>query len=301
MKKILSCAGGGIRGAATAEFLRLLEADLGQPLVNVFDLFAGTSTGAIVSLGIGGAGLSAASMAELYNPENATVIMPIANPSDSLVKRLWYQVLNPKFDGTGKRKKLDEFFKNLKMSESRKEVLAVTYDVEKKHVAVLKKSNAANLSLVEVVDASSAAPTYFPAVQISDGRWLVDGGVCAGNPAMCAYAEAKRLWPSEDVKILSVGTGTRDKKVNGAETKGYGYLGWALSYDLISTLMDETVTDYLCQYVVGEGRYLNVDSDLGKANDAMDDVQPENIRALKELGGAWYQQFGERAIKFIKE
>ena len=43
---ILALDGGGIRGAASARFLERLEAELKRPLAQVFDLYAGTSTGA---------------------------------------------------------------------------------------------------------------------------------------------------------------------------------------------------------------------------------------------------------------
>ena len=50
----------------------------------------------------------------------------------------------------------------------------------------------------EVVRATSAAPTYFPPEKIDTGDplnyyALVDGGIVAGNPALCAYAEAMKM------------------------------------------------------------------------------------------------------------
>ena len=50
----------------------------------------------------------------------------------------------------------------------------------------------------EVARATSAAPTYFPPEKIAtadplDYYALIDGGVVAGNPAMCAYAEAVKM------------------------------------------------------------------------------------------------------------
>ena len=47
----------------------------------------------------------------------------------------------------------------------------------------------------QVARATSAAPTYFPPEKIPTDDplqyyALIDGGVIANNPAMCAYAEA---------------------------------------------------------------------------------------------------------------
>ena len=57
--------GGGIRGIIPAVALSMLEDKLGKPVYEIFELAAGTSTGSIISAGIG-AGLTAKKMAELY-------------------------------------------------------------------------------------------------------------------------------------------------------------------------------------------------------------------------------------------
>lgn len=52
MKKILSIDAGGIRGIIPSLILADLEARAGQPICNLFDLFAGTSTGGLLVLGL---------------------------------------------------------------------------------------------------------------------------------------------------------------------------------------------------------------------------------------------------------
>lgn len=53
--------------------------------------------------------------------------------------------------------------------------------------------------------ATSAAPTYFPAVAYQD-MMLVDGGVYANNPATSAFVEAMKLWPEGPWDVLSIGS-----------------------------------------------------------------------------------------------
>jgi patatin-like phospholipase/acyl hydrolase len=296
MKKILACDGGGIRGAASAEFLRLLELKIGQPLSEQFDMFAGTSTGAILTLGIGSIGLTAVQMSNLYNVDNAKIIMEDKSASDSWWKRFVQRALGPKFDGGGKILVLEKFFEKKFLRDSKKEVLAISYDVEKRSIAVLKNRNCGDLTVSEVADASSAAPTYFPGKRISDGRWLIDGGVTANNPSMCAIAEAARLWPGEEIRILSIGTGLKTEKIDGSGTAKAGYLQWALQFDLLNTIMDETVVDYQVEQIIKDGNYLRVNSELVHASDAMDDISTENIQKLKELGLEWFEKFGSKAI-----
>ena len=50
--QILSLIGGGIRGAFVTSYLNQLEAKLGRPIAESFDLIAGTSTGAIIAAGL---------------------------------------------------------------------------------------------------------------------------------------------------------------------------------------------------------------------------------------------------------
>ena len=57
--------GGGIRGVIVTKALSLLEKQLGKPVHEIFRLAAGTSTGSIISAGIG-SGLTAAQMHQLY-------------------------------------------------------------------------------------------------------------------------------------------------------------------------------------------------------------------------------------------
>ena len=57
--------GGGIRGVIVTKALSMLEEHLGKPVHEIFRLTAGTSTGSIISAGIG-SGLTAAQMHQLY-------------------------------------------------------------------------------------------------------------------------------------------------------------------------------------------------------------------------------------------
>ena len=63
--RILSIDGGGIKGVFPAAFLAELEKSLSEPIYRYFDLIAGTSTGAIVALGLG-MGLKAAEITQFY-------------------------------------------------------------------------------------------------------------------------------------------------------------------------------------------------------------------------------------------
>ena len=63
-----------------------------------------------------------------------------------------------------------------------------------------------NISLVDVGDATSAAPIYYPTAQVGD-RYLIDGAIVANHPVLHGYAEAKKLFPESELRVLSIGTG----------------------------------------------------------------------------------------------
>jgi patatin-like phospholipase/acyl hydrolase len=68
--RILSLDGGGIRGVFPAAFLAKLEEHLNAPIGSYFDLIAGTSTGGIITIGLG-LGLSAKDILKLYEEQGA--------------------------------------------------------------------------------------------------------------------------------------------------------------------------------------------------------------------------------------
>ena len=65
MFRILSLDGGGIKGAFTASVLATLEEDARQRVADHFDLIVGTSTGGILSVGLG-LGLSVREICDFY-------------------------------------------------------------------------------------------------------------------------------------------------------------------------------------------------------------------------------------------
>ena len=292
-KLVLSLDGGGIRGAATAEFLKLLEKKLGRSLYETFDMFAGTSTGGIIAVALGVAKMKGPKIAELYNYKNGNTIMN---------KSTWDRMLGvvqtkPKYNGKGKRKVLREYFGKRLLSSAKKPTLVVTYDVVKRKSAVLKSTDKKRILAVDAVDATSAAPTYFPTAKVGQ-KWLIDGGVIANNPAMCAYAEACKMWPGKEIKVLSVGTGSNTRAIDGKASQGYGALEW-FRHDLLGIVMDESVVEYQMKTIMGKKKYLRVNSTLDYVNDDMDDCSHGNIDNLKRLGKEWFERFGDQAKELL--
>src|SRR6266849_5514369 len=96
--------------------------------------------------------------------------------------------------------------------------------------------------------ATSAAPTYFEPLKIESGAAtgyyaLVDGGLFANNPALCALVEARTLFGNDDILLVSLGTGASTRPLSYRKTKHWGVAGWAkpvldIAFDGVSSTVD---------------------------------------------------------------
>jgi predicted acylesterase/phospholipase RssA len=145
----------------------------------------------------------------------------------------------------------------------------------------------------QVARATSAAPTYFEPFKIEIDTHahyysLIDGGVFANNPAMCAYVEAKMMYPdADDFILVSIGTGELVQRLPHDEADSWGLAQWARP--LLGVVFDgvSDTVDYQLQKLLPlneKGRcYYRFQARLDNGGDKMDDVSPRNIRFLHLL------------------
>jgi len=144
--------------------------------------------------------------------------------------------------------------------------------------------------MAEVALATSAAPTYFEPAKLAvpgaptDYFALIDGGVFAVNPGMCAWAEARALGLPDDTVVLSLGTGSLIRRIPYDEAKDWGLIQWAQPIlDVVFDGSSDTV-DYQLGQVIGEERRFRLQTTLETASDDMDDASEENLRNLRLEG-----------------
>jgi len=315
-KLILSIDGGGIRGAAVTQFLSQIESrlrtDHNVSIRDCVDFYAGTSTGGIIALALATTDLPVKKINELYSPGNAAKIFA--------ENKGWLEIdgVNaPKYEASGKTKVLKSNLGDAKIGDVPldKHVLAVTYGIERRRPEVIKSTKPEHLDLFvrDVADASSAAPTYFPTKEMDlENRqlpaWLVDGGVTANNPTMCAIAEARRAWsiPLDELRVVSIGTGYRTRKINGPASRKWGAVQWFAQGHIMDVLTDERVVAYQSMTITKPGNYIRVNAELKRQpglpsspDDAMDDISARNIESLKQLGDFWFVQYGDAVIDLM--
>jgi uncharacterized protein len=80
--KILAIDGGGIRGIIPAYILQQIEAALGKPIYQCFDIIAGTSTGGLIAMALTtpissnhNTPLSASSILDLYMTDESQIFV----------------------------------------------------------------------------------------------------------------------------------------------------------------------------------------------------------------------------------
>lgn len=313
-KLILSLDGGGIRGAATTQFLSHIEKELktkyNRSIRDYVDFYAGTSTGSIIALALATTNLTIDEINNLYNYENAKKIF-----SENKGFLEIDGINAPKYEADGKTNLLAANMGTSKIGDvpNGKHVLAVTYGIERRIPEIIKSTNPKflNIESYKAADASSAAPTYFPTKELEieeDDFWLVDGGVIANNPTMCAIAEARKEWdePIDELRVLSIGTGYRTRKINGPASQKWGAIGWFTKGHILDVLSDERVVDYQAKTILNQGNYIRVNSELKAQeglpqapDDAMDDISKTNIKRLKALGDFWFEKYGDDVISLL--
>lgn len=263
MKTILSLDGGGIRGLVTAAILTRLDV---QP-----DLICGTSTGGLLGLMLS-RGQAPLTILEAYR-EYAPMIF----------RRPWWRrgLAESKYPARGIEEAAWRIFGDHRMVDCRVPTMAVAYDARRSRPKVFKSWTDVDEQLRDVARATSAAPTYFP-----PAGDLVDGGVWANNPAMVALTEARKLWPGEDVRVVSIGTGTTGERISTSDAAGWGLAKWSMH--IINLLMDATSSgwDHMIREQIGTA-YVRIQPLLGDIPSAMDRIDPDHMEALVRLGLTW--------------
>jgi patatin-like phospholipase/acyl hydrolase len=286
LRRILSIDGGGIRGIIPATLLRELERRLDRPAARLFDLIAGTSTGGILALGLTldngqkEPRYSAAELRDLY----------LKHGREIFHRSFWRGVTSvggitdEKYPQEPLERILERYLGEAQLGEALVPVLVSCYDIAGRQPIFFKSWQPQMKGVLarQVARATAAAPTYFePALVRVDGqpRPLIDGGVFATNPAMCAYAEARRLFPDEPLLLVSLGTGKLTRPITYEEACGWGQLEWAIP--LLSIVFDgvSQTVDYQLRQILGPG-FCRFQTELRTANDDMDDASPANLRAL---------------------
>lgn len=206
--RVLALDGGGAKGFYTLGVLKEIEAMVGCPLHQKFDLVFGTSTGAIIASLIA-LGHNVDAILELYREHVPTVMSQKTAPSRSqALKKLATDVFG------------DATFNDVQTGVG---VVAARWltetpmifkgSVAQAHARAGTFTPGFGVSIADAVKASCSAYPFFErtTVKTSMGEEveLIDGGYCANNPTLYALADAVQALKRDrrDVRLVSVGVG----------------------------------------------------------------------------------------------
>lgn len=310
--RILSIDGGGIRGVIPAVVLAELEEQCEAPVHELFDMVAGTSTGALIALGLtvppfdGEAPLEARELVDFYNNEGREVFQaPITHKIASMGL-----LTGPRYPDAPLESVLEERFEGRSLTDARAEVIVPTYDLAERDSFFFKSRRAEegqgpDHPIETVARAAVAAPTYFepaPAQGPEDPdeperRILLDGGLVANNPAMCAYVEAlahEEL--PDDVFVVSLGTGELAQTYELDEARDWGGLSWLAR--LFGITMDGPVhaVDHQLEHLLDEDAYHRLQPRLDLAADGEDEVPDDALDAASRLNVERLEDVGRELI-----
>lgn len=299
--RVLSLDGGGIRGLIQAIILAQIEKKTGKRIADLFDLIAGTSTGGILAAGLvtpGPAGTprySAEALISLYEREGSVIF---SRDVWHRVHSLW-GMSQEKYPSAPIEDVLERYFGHARLMETLKPVIITSYEIERRmpfffRSVTARKDPSYDFFLRDVARATSAAPTYFEPHRIevsgSQDYWaLVDGGVFANNPAMCAYVEAKSLAGEDaDILMVSIGTGELTRRYPYDEVVSWGLAQWVrpaldVVFDGVADTVDYQAKTLLPTGTDGQSRYYRFQTTLREGNDDMDDAGTTNLRVLTLL------------------
>ncbi|MFQ5943971.1 MAG: patatin-like phospholipase family protein [Anaerolineales bacterium] len=235
MKTILSIDGGGIRGIIPLACLIELERAEGKPSREIFDMVAGTSTGAVIAAGLA-IGMSARGLMAMYR-----------NLAESAFQALpWWKVVlnlgNHRYSSKFIEKTLDEIGADREINSLPIDILITGKNTVTSRTDFFVRDNAANASLwgrlplKDAVLASTAVPTYFPAHSATlDGElhtWVDGGAGVSGNPCYQVAVEAIHysagVYPPGDTRMLSFGTGRTPHPIEAHRATFLQWAEWAL-------------------------------------------------------------------------
>ncbi|MEL6164134.1 MAG: patatin-like phospholipase family protein [Cyanobacteria bacterium J06641_2] len=298
---ILALDGGGVRGLVTAIILERLEQKLqeqnpNKPMQDYFDVIAGTSTGSLIACAVS-LGLSASEIKDFYLHNSQIIFPPIRIIVHTLLNWIRLGSSHPIYSDEGLKMVLKYIFGNCKFGELTKPTIVTSYDTYNRQAIVFKNTKIAHqdIPVWEICRASSAAPVGFPGYEMTHkpfledlrskgyaipnkrGIPLIDGGVFANNPALCAIAERLRwnhdlpdnhkwnaLIPDniyqKDMIVASFGTGQHVKKIGPRQVKRWGALEWLSPHHdlpLLDVLFDGAgdAVCYIAEQIIGKSYF----------------------------------------------
>ena len=317
--RILSISGGGSRGIIPSLVLLKLEQITGRHPCEMFDLFIGTSTGAMISAvlnipsdppPIASQDLAQENKPWKYSTKDLLDVYIKEGPivfESSMWKKM--TTINGIYGPMYYTKNRDERFKvwmgETRLKDMLKDVIFTSYDMCTKSPIFFKSRKARSeesedFLLTDCIKAATAAPTVWPPHPIRDGLYM--DALYAKNPTMFSIIEAIHHYnlPTEDVLVASLGTGYSRKHVDPKKiiTSGPSFLVEAFNSTINANTMS---TMYMIRCLVKDpNNILDIDIPLSEEHMGITDVSKEHVNYLIKVTHEYMAEHEEELLNFAR-
>lgn len=331
MFRILTLAGGGLRGAYGIGFLAELEARVAGSLTDYFDLISGTSTGAITASALA-YGFSADDMQAFYEKHGSRIFTPRPKMEAKGLGKLCYplaryltkkkveqnldDVFRSRYCPDMLEASMVEGFGDKTVSDIKNcRLLIPVVDLTAGRTCVFRTPHLPTnrpeygWTISDIILAATAAPTFFPHKNMPDGKSYADGGLWANDPSLVAISEAARILRCQDgmcskdsygaafdssgIKMLSIGTGQSTYSLSPPDDEA-GIMYWSKHVAGVMGALQVQGDQFPLKVTLGE-RYHPVDFELKDKSWTLDNV--DMMEELFELG----REEGRRQFEELKE
>lgn len=206
--RVLSLDGGGAKGFYTLGVLKEVEAMVGKPLYQCFDLIFGTSTGGIIAALLG-LGYEIDDIHALYKDHVPEIMRrnsrreksdTLRNVAESIFKERTFADMKTGVGIVATRWATERpmiFKSDVSQAHGRKDTFVPGF----------------GCTIADAVQASCSAYPFFEKHTVTTGDGsvveLIDGGYCANNPTLYAIADAVKALGHRhaNIRVVSVGVG----------------------------------------------------------------------------------------------
>lgn len=304
--RILSLDGGGIKGAFTAELLRLCEEAFSneQPLRRYFDCIAGTSTGGIIALGLS-IDMPMSDVVGFYRDDGRKIFPPLPTDRWGGTKRFFRSLNKPRLKHEALEEALKARFGHRLLGEARTRLVIPAFMMPKTEITVFKTDHHGDFKndyrtpMWKVARSTSAAPTYLKGLEDeASGKIFMDGGVWANNPVMVALVDAMSAYDLSfsQIEILSIGTGNPPFHLKIDDVHG-GLIAWKQVIEAAMFLTSDNATSQ-AKLLLGPDRCVRIEPTGNDAAVSMDDYDAA-YAALPDCAARLFDQNREFLASFF--
>ncbi|MCP4317971.1 MAG: hypothetical protein GY789_18600 [Hyphomicrobiales bacterium] len=311
--RIMAIEGGALFGLADLEVLKAMEEKSGKPIYELFDFFAGSSTGAVISTlllhpdATSGKPMTAEDAIKAYEDFAGKIL------NSPLYHKVLtgYGVLGPALTNEGRIRTARNLVGDSRFKDLLRPVMFPAYSQKTDGLKVFRNWNdiEANIYLWSLVTAVTSVPSVFPAVVLlgedTEEYLYGDPALISNEPADLAYLHARTHLPDVDnFVVVSLGT-VRDFSI----TKNIGIRG-----GLIEWFTPAFRLLYRGEANISQGalkRHADFDSDIEVSLAVLSsvvpedtssfDASPENINTIRQAGREFVRSHEKKIDDLVKQ